>query len=189
MSFNYFGMGAYLDCECKNSTIYVYRNCGDIEQYPIYADIVIHKQNTPFKGKDVLFYLEEDGTFLVGRSDGSVGQYRLSDNLLLGVYSWKPPKNLLYQEIGTFTRNKRLYQMYLNVEDKRTCYILGLDNEYVFNEPFNKNVNLSTALAYAMRNGDGVHIVTENLEEVNWNDEGRWFIPNTTWCGNPRELL
>lgn len=190
MSFNYFGYGAFLECECDGDNIIVYRNTGEVRKYPTKLKTVLPKQQVEFIGHNIMWYMEdaEHTMYYVGREDGSINGYKIKDNLMCRVSSWKPPQQLMCQDIGSCYDYVN-HRLVMDASDMRTCYILGTNDEYVFNEPFHDLVNISAAIALGMRRVPGIHIVGLSGEEVDYVKRGRRIMAHSSWCGDTKRLL
>lgn len=188
MGFNYLGVGSYLECECDGSSILVYRNTGEVRKYKTTLHTIIPKQLQHFEGYNVYFYLEYAGVCYVGRADGSITGYRLQDDLLVRISSWEPPTSMLLEDIGSFYDVKARRVM-LDSSDRRTAYVAESTNEYIFNEPFNRVVNVPAAIAAAVAREPGLHICTVTEREVNVQNDGRWVIQDSSRLGDKKKLI
>ena len=190
MAFNYFGYGAFLECECDGENIIVHRNTGEVRKYPTRLGIALPKQKTKFISEDIMWYLEDEShtTFYVGRANGSVSGYRKLDNLLCRISSWKPPEQPILQDVGS-AYDVISHRLVIDLSDLRTCYILGTNDEYVFNEKFNAIVNIPASIAACTQKIRGIYVIKSDGEEVDYGRLGRWIVEDISWCGDTKRLL
>lgn len=188
MGFNYLGVGSYLECACDGSNILVYRNTGEVRKYKTNLQVAIPRQRRIFEGYNVYFYLEHDGVCYVGRADGSLTGYRLRDDLLVRITSWEAPEAPRLEDIGSYYDVKARRAM-LDTSDRRTIYVAESTNEYILKQPFNRVVNVPAAIGAAVAREPGLHICTVTEKEVDLQNDGRWFIQDSTGSGDKKKLI
>lgn len=189
MSFNYFGYGDYLECACAGSLIVVWKNSGEVCSYPTSFPGVLPKQRLYFEAPNVMWILYDDKKeyMYVGRADNSVDCYRVKDNLLCASYSWEAPKPFPVREVGAYYY-KRGRRVTLNGLDNRTCYIEGMFNEFIFNEPNFDKFNNAAAIAQCVKKVEGLHLI--KMEgEVHLREDGKWIVPNSVEVGNLKRFI
>lgn len=188
MSFNYGGYGGYLYVECDGSNICVYRNTGEIRKYKTDLGTVLPKQRIPFNSEELMWYMEDNDIFYVGRNNGTIAGFRKEDNLLVRLSFWTPPARVDLRDVGAYYyyTGKRVM---LDVSDCRTCYVDSSEDEYIFNEPFTLMTDAPSAIAAIMRKEAGLHIHLITGEEVCVADAGKWFVSDCSRLGDKKRLL
>lgn len=177
MGFRYFGYGDCLECECDGKEIIVYRHNGEIERFPTNLTLALPRQQTYFEGVGIMWVLydENKSRMFIGRQDGSVSGYFTENDLLMFYGRWTVPPQIPVKDVGAYFLEDITYRVVLNGLDNRTCYILGLYHEYVFNKPNFDIYVISDAIAKCINGNYGLHIVSLR-EEVNVNENGHWFM-------------
>ena len=183
MSYRNYGLGSYLPVRVHSGNIEIQFNTG-VEQYPTRLNIETDWQIRQFNMLECLFVIEHDGVRYVGREDGSVSGYRLSDDLLVCSSGWKVPPKPRMKQIGAVHTLVPCVAS-LDLVRERIVYAPYTKHEFVFDEPFREDVFMPTALAEALGNETlSLFIWDSNGEEVNCNEKGQWFIqkPFTGIC-------
>jgi hypothetical protein len=187
VGFNNRGFGAFLPCEVKDGKIVVYRNSGEIREYKTTLKVNIPKQCYIYSAIEVLFYLEHEGICYIGRENGSISGYRMSDNLLVKISSWESPKSPLVRDCGVYYLYKELRAV-LDLSDMRTVYFSDIADEYIFNEPFHMIVDTTASLARAFTLKSDYHIITRE-GVVDTSASGRWFVQDIYGIRDKKQLI
>lgn len=93
-----------------------------VHRYPTQLDVNIPKQTNIFFSFTVAFLLYHEDRMYVGRYDGWISIYRVSDNMLVGINRWTPDSNAICMQVGFFCDNLIVYEVYLDVRDRQTIY-------------------------------------------------------------------
>ena len=190
MGFRYFGYGDCLECECDGKQIIVYRHNGEIDRFPTNLTTVLPRQQVYFKGVDIMWvmYDSDKSKMFVGRQDGTVSGYFVEDDLLMFYGRWTTPPRIPVKDVGAYYIEDRTHQVVLNGLDNRTCYILGLYHEYVFNKPNFDIYVISDAIARCRDQNYGLHLITLK-REVDVYAEGHWFMADFRKSRDPLRLI
>lgn len=183
MSYRNYGYGAYLPVRMHDGCVEIKFNTG-LEQYIMRTRVDTDWCLIKFDLYDTLFVIEDKGIRYVGRTNGSIQGYRISDGLLVFSSGFRVPQHPILKPVGA-THNGSVYAAMLDHARMRTVYIPYSTDEFVFNEPFSDYTYMPTAYAESI----GSHtrkltIVSENGEEVNCEERGQWFVqsPFTGIC-------
>lgn len=93
MGFNLYGYGCIQPCRIEDGYVIRCLPSGKEERYQTQLGITIPEQTNLFMSPNILFYLIHDGLEYVGRRDGSISIYQISNNLLVGFNSWTVSMN------------------------------------------------------------------------------------------------
>ena len=183
MSYRNYGYGAYLPVRMHEGCVEIKFNTG-LERYIMRTRVDTDWCLIKFDLYDTLFVIEDKGIRYVGRTNGSIQGYRISDGLLVFSSGFRVPQHPILKPVGA-THNGSVYAAMLDHARMRTVYIPYSTDEFVFNEPFSDYTYMPTAYAESI----GSHtrkltIVSENGEEANCEERGQWFVqsPFTGIC-------
>lgn len=178
MGFCYFGYGHTHPCKISGGKVSYLLPSGMWVSANTALQEEVREQTIPFLSDTVAFYLEDNDKSYVGRYDGSISMYRLSDDLLVGLNYWEAPKYPNTVLIGYFNNDYTLGEVHLDLNDHRTAYVSGAFMQGCFPEPVYGDIDLfaseSMAAArykqrdtYIMKGDDS--LVAENFWSVQKN--------------------
>lgn len=165
MGFNYFGYGAVMPCEVIDHKIKVTLPSGFVREFETSLNVNIPEQTRLFKGPRVWFSLEHEGFEYVGRPDGSIGIYRMSDDLYYGASTWQPPFGAYVMECGYCNLEIGRETIYFDTVDGKSIYTMGSRASAVLDEA--KSASTKWDLVGALRmsalaDSYGTYVVQED---------------------------
>lgn len=162
------GYGNIHPCGVKDGKVYYDLPSGHRTYFETALDIEIPIQVNLFISDTVMFLLFHDDKMYVGRNDQSISIYRTSDLLLVGLSYWKPPKYAETKLCGYYNNRGDIYEIHLDLKDRRTLYICSLSKQSVLDKPIDCEFDLDAALVSASAFGlyDNYHIFKKGGEPV-----------------------
>ncbi|MDR1523231.1 MAG: hypothetical protein LBS29_04705 [Endomicrobium sp.] len=188
MGFKYFPEGPSLVCWTDQDYLWVENPCSAHPiNYKINIGLRIDAQINTFYSQSVVFVLKQDGIIYVGRSDGTWTGYK--DDLIVRFGQFQLPQLGPFEFIGMYVnRVNNMIRVFLDVSNKRVCYLMRNDKIYVFNKEFDYTLALHTSLGNALIKEQGLHIHT--IEgKVREDVAGKWFVPSLIWSGDSEVKL
>ncbi len=146
--FNYFGFGNVHPCGIKDKKVYYTLPSGVAIHNNTSIDFEIPEQMNLFVSDTVMFLLYHEDKKYVGRKDGSISIYRTSDELLVGLQNWKAPAYAETMLCGLYN-SSGMYEIHLDLRDKRTVYILGGYRQGVLKKPAPERFHITDAVVSA----------------------------------------
>jgi len=170
MGFNFFSLGNIHPCGVQNGKIYYVLPSGKHVYFQTQLDssITIKEQTNLFYSKTVAFLLYHDDLMYVGRFDKSISIYRTSDELLVGLNFWEPPRYADTVCCGFYNDSGSIEEIYIDLIDKQTLYISGTNMEGLANKPLDIDFDLDAAVfsARVFGNDKNYHIFTKRGEAI-----------------------
>ena len=168
MGFNFYGYGNIHPCGVKDGNVYFRLPSGLVVKYPTGLDVEIPEQTNLFYSTKVMFLLYDDENMYIGRTDNSISIYRRSDELLVGLNNWEPPKYADTKVCGFYNDNGQLLEIHLDVRDNRTVYICSRGLQGLLKEPLDEDFQLNDGWFSALvwGNNKNYHIFNKRGEPV-----------------------
>lgn len=143
LGFSYYRYGRIKPCGVKDGYVYYRLPSGLVIKHSTKLEIEIPEQCNLFISDTVAFLLYDADKMYIGRYDGSISIYRLSDNLLVGLNNWQAPKYVETKLCGFHNEGSHLDEIHLDLRDRQTVYICGLGAEGLFSHPIASDFNLN----------------------------------------------
>ena len=192
MGFNYFGYGGICPCSLSNGILKQKLPSGRIVEYATQLDVNIDipEQTNYFVSKTVMFLLYDKNLMYIGRKDGSISIYDMSQNeLLVGLNAWSAPKIVETMIVGLYRNHTNLQEIHMDLRDNQSLYIRGLPITSKFTKPvkdYNFNMDRAVLSAEIYNNGNHYCISYEGGEPVY---EDVWVIQTELRGGDYRVFL
>lgn len=180
MSYRNYNYGIHLPISCHNNKICIKFHTGE-EYYETTLTDEIQEQVLFFNLPEfVLFVAEENGVRYIGREDGSISGYRISDNVLVRIASWKtPPKPKL--QLAGYVNEVGLQPAYVDNVRKRIIYLKDRKAEFDTKSDFLLDVSPTASMSKALYGkGLNLSIVTTDCKEVDAGELGYWRVQTFT---------
>ena len=125
MGFNQYNFGNIRDCWIEDGFIYQEAPyTKHVFRYPTRLPVSIPRQCNVFVSDTVAFLLYYDQKMYIGRFDGWISIYRMSDNMLVGVNGWTPPGKPETDLIGFFKAPNGTVEVRRDRLDPLTIYAM-----------------------------------------------------------------
>lgn len=189
MGFSQYQYGNIHDCWIENGYVCHETACShSVYKYPTPLEVNIPRQKNIFMSFTVAFLLYHEDKMYVGRYDGWISIYRMSDNMLVGLNSWRAPSPPLTILIGLFSSHYGIKEVYLDTRDRVTVYTKWHRAEAKLTRPYAgdyTDIFDIEALAPAKSLGDWV-FYTERGEQIGVDV---WSIQDALWKYDCRVFL
>lgn len=173
--FNYFCYGNVHPCWMDSGILkYRLRSGLVIEHKTGFEDLTIEEQTNLFISDRVMWILYHNGFQYIGRRDGSVSIYRVSDDVLYGANSWHPPYYPETSVCGFKTGDYGCVEVHIDMRDKRTVYATGVYEEGVLPKPTDLTLNMTALRGASMTHyGNTQHIISKGGDVIEVDE---WFV-------------
>lgn len=145
MGFNYYRYGHIKPCGVEDGYVYYMLPSGTKVKHKTQLSINIKEQTNLFISDTVAFLLYNEDKMYIGRYDGSISIYRVSDELLVGLNNWEPPRYVETKPCGFCKFGEYLDEIHLDLRDNRTLYICGRGSEACLSAPISSDFDLCTS--------------------------------------------
>lgn len=188
MGFNFFNYGNIHPCGVSSGKLYYVLPSGKRIEFNTKLDINIPEQTNLFISDTVAFLLYHDDKMYVGRYDSSISIYRISDELLVGLNTWEPPKYAETMLCGLYYNGACTCEIHLDLKDKQTVYICGEGIQGCIGHPIEPAFNMSdsTLSAAAFGTEKNYHIFGKGGEPI---EVDVWTIQDDVRKRNCRSFL
>ena len=188
MGFRNYNLGSFLPVEADGDIIRIWFNTG-CEEYKTKLNMHIPKQVNEFYLENVLFMLYTDEARYVGRADGTIAGYSLTDNAIVRLTTWETPPRPRLENIGGSYYYAPVVAR-LDRTRNRVVYIGKSTDEYVFDKPFTSEVFLPEGLTGCFtEHFRSMNITTIDGSEVNLDEAGHWCLQAPFQRSYPRGIF
>ena len=142
MGFNYYQFGNVHPCGISNHQVYYTLPSGLKISHETSLDVEIPEQLNLFISNTVAFMLFHEDKMYIGRYDSSISIYRVSDELLVGLNTWNPPRYVETRACGFYNYDGFIKELHLDLRDKRTVYIGDLYIQGVLEKPLVDEIDM-----------------------------------------------
>jgi hypothetical protein len=189
MGFNYFNYGNIHPCGISQGKVFYILPSGKRVEFETKLNVEIPEQTNLFISDRVAFLLYHEDKMYIGRFDDSISIYRKSDELLVGLNSWKAPMESKTVVCGYYNNGYSITEIHLDLRDRRTVYICGENHEGVLKEEITNNIfdlDRSSFSASVFGDSKNYHIYTKGGNVLEVND---WHIQDDVRKRNCRIFL
>ncbi len=145
LGFSYYRYGRIKPCGVSGGSVYYTLPSGYRVMHSTQLQVEIPEQTNPFISETVAFLLYHEEKMYIGRYDGSISIYRMSDELLVGLNNWEAPKYVDTQVCGYYSEGSLLDEIHLDLRDRQTVYICGHGSEGLLSAPIEPKFDLHSA--------------------------------------------
>lgn len=184
MGFRNYGYGPFLPVRILEGEVWIEFQTG-VETYDTKLTKSTEWSVVEFYLPDCLFVIESDGIRYVGRADGTIDGYRISDDSYVIRNSWKVPPPPQMKIVGT-AHMGGVQAASLDCVRSQIVYLPNTTSCFVFEKPFlMETLYMPTAIATTMRDKTlSLDIFDGTGKAVNTDELGEWVIqkPFTGHC-------
>lgn len=178
----YHGFGTTRPCWVQSNILYYELSDGTIMQTACPLRVDIAKQCNRFRGWNIMFILEKDGTRFIGRTDGTFTGYRISDGAVTRIGQWTSPYAgyKLWNRCGTYHdigKDARL-EFVVQVDSPDIFYILNTNFEYVVKNGIWVDTIETNVASQSVAQATTMRVQSVTGWDIN-NVEGRWVYDDT----------